>query len=77
MKLVVRRQFWEGPDTSRQEYLTDSGEWTADAASARPYQSSMAFHEAVLNKGAVFLRMPSGREIPVSKSDFLPEDKSN
>ena len=71
---VVRRQFWEGSDSARQEYLTGAEEWSTDPASAWTYQSVVVFGVVDSHDGAVFLRMPSGREISVTKSDFFSED---
>ena len=71
---VIRRMYWEAEDESHLEYLTSAiplATWTRDIKSASLYQSAIAFHDAAEMGGRVFLRMPSGREIPVTKSDFV------
>ena len=86
---VVRRVYWEAQDESHQEYLTTArplpklpasalplSPWTRYSPNAWPFETADVFDKAVEMGGGVFLRMPSGREVAVSKTDFFPENKS-
>ena len=69
---VIRRSFWEASDDDYAEWLTLNHTWSRNAKEAYPYQSVAVFTHAIEMRGGVFLRTPSGREIPIDESDFSP-----
>lgn len=69
---VIRRRYWEAQDESRDEWLTVNDQWSRKSTDAYPYQSVAVFTHATESGGGVCLRTPSGREIPISESDFSP-----
>ena len=69
---VIRRRFWEASDDDFTEWLTVNDTWSRNANEAYPYQSVAVFTHATEMRGGVFLRTPSGREIPINESDFSP-----
>ena len=69
---VVRRVYWEAPDESHDEWLTLNHQWSRKSVDAYTYQSVAVFTHATEMGGGAFLRMPSGRELPIFEVDFSP-----
>lgn len=65
LKMVIR----SNDDTSL--YLTKSKEWTLKRDVAWEYTTDLVFPHAADHAGSVYLRLPGGREIEVSKEDFI------
>ena len=76
---VVRKTSDELLGSSRREhlYLDGNHQWSSDALSAWTYQSIVVFHDAEEYNGEVLLRLPSGREVAVLKTDFFDDDWSS
>lgn len=70
LQLVVRRSHWIAQDDTHLEYRDGNENWVKDSSEAWLYSSMVAFSEAEDAGGRVFIRLPSGREIPVDRKDF-------